>query len=44
MFENQKAKIEREKDPEYRAPNIFERMEDETPSVYKTRMISNYLS
>jgi hypothetical protein len=44
IFETQKALIERDKDPEYRPPNIFERMEDEAPSVYKTRMISNYLS
>ena len=44
IFESIKTQIDRDNDSEYQAPNIFERMEEEAPSVYKTRMISNYLS
>ena len=44
MYENQKNNIEINRDEDYEAPNIFEKMVEESPSVHKTRMISNYLN
>jgi hypothetical protein len=43
IFEEQKHRILVATDEEYEAPNIFEKMENEQPSVHRTRMISNYL-
>ena len=44
IFEEQKHLIEIANDDEYESPTIFEKMEDEQPSVHKTRMISNYIN
>ena len=30
-------------DEEYETPNIFEKMENEQPSVHRTRLISKYM-
>lgn len=44
IFEDQKQLIVRENDAEYEAPTIFEKMEEEPPSVHRTRMILSQLS
>lgn len=37
IFENQNALIDRENNAEYEEPTIFERMDDDKPSIHQTR-------
>lgn len=43
IYEKQKALIERENDAEYEEPTIFERMDDDKPSIHLTRTATRQL-
>ena len=42
MCENQKMIIEIEKDDDYEEPTIFEKMQEDAPSIHKTRMLTEF--
>lgn len=43
MCENQKLIIDIDNDDEYEEPTVFEKMEDEKPSIHATRMLAKYM-
>ena len=43
MCENQKRIIDIDNDDEYEEPTVFEKMEDEKPSIHATRMLAKYM-